>query len=279
MRRVSKIEEPVKGSSCPAERRCSFASRTWKGIMKRTALVTFLMTMLPFAGLAGATDAVMPKGVVELFTSQGCSSCPKADAAFEKLAHDSSVIALSYHVDYWNYLGWKDTLSTPENTRRQYDYAAGLKRSNVYTPQAVVNGRMHLNGGDLRAIEQQIVSLATEKQALDIPISVTLDDDCIRIGVAPGKGDAHVVIAYFTPRLDVRIEKGENAGKTISYHNVVSSLETIGMWEGDELKIQLPVDMLGKPGKERAAILLQTEGSDGALGPIRGGALVPVPAS
>lgn len=247
--------------------------------MKRTVMMTLLMAVLPFASMASAADAVTPKGVVELFTSQGCSSCPKADAAFEKLAHDTSVIALSYHVDYWNYLGWKDTLSTPENTRRQYDYAAGLKRSNVYTPQAVVNGRMHLNGGDLRGIEQQIGALASDRQAPDVPITVTLDDDCIRIGIAPGRGDAHVVIAYFTPRLDVRIEKGENAGKTISYHNVVSSLETIGMWEGDELKIQLPVDMLGKPGKERAAILLQTEGSDGALGPIRGGALVPIPAS
>ncbi len=250
---------------------------TWKRIMKRTVWMTLALTVLPYAGWAYAADAVIPRGVVELFTSQGCSSCPKADAAFEKLAHDSGVIALSYHVDYWNYLGWNDTLSTPDNTRRQYAYAAGLGRSNVYTPQAVLNGRSHLNGGDLRGIERQIADLANKKQALDTPVSIELDDDCIRIGVAAGTGNAHVVIAYFTPQLDVRIEKGENAGKTISYHNVVSSIETIGMWEGEALKLQLPLDVLGKKGRERAAILLQSETGDGALGPIRGGALVPVP--
>ncbi len=245
--------------------------------MKRLVMMALGMAILPLADLASAAEALVPKGVVELFTSQGCSSCPKADAAFEKLAHDPSVIALSYHVDYWNYLGWNDTLSTPENTRRQYDYAAGLGRSNVYTPQAVLNGRAHLNGGDLRGIEQQIGTLAARQQALDIPVTVELDEDCIRIGVGAGKGAAHVVIAYFTPELDVRIEKGENAGKTISYHNVVSSIETIGMWEGEALKLQLPIDVLGKHGRERAAILVQTERPGGALGPIRGGALVPVP--
>lgn len=245
--------------------------------MKRSAVMALVLTVLPFAGMASAAETVLPRGIVELFTSQGCSSCPKADAAFAKLASDGSVIALSYHVDYWNYLGWEDTLSTPENTRRQYDYAAGLGRSNVYTPQAVLNGRTHLNGGDLRGIEQKIGSLAASGQALDIPISVELDEDCIRIGVGAGQGDAHVVIAYFTPELNVRIEKGENAGKTISYHNVVSSIETIGMWEGGALQLQLPLDVIGKHGRERAAILLQSEGGNGALGPIRGGALVPVP--
>lgn len=230
-----------------------------------------------FSGVAVAAEPGVPKGVVELFTSQGCSSCPKADAAFEKLAQDKNVIALSYHVDYWNYLGWADTLSTPENTRRQYDYAAGLGRSNVYTPQAVLNGRAHLNGADLRSIEQQIDAFSGEKQGLDIPVSAELDDDCVRIGIGPGSGNAHVVIAYFTPELDVLIEKGENAGKMVSYHNVVSSIETIGMWEGEALKLQLPIDVIGKKGRERAAILLQSEKPDGALGPIRGGVLVPAP--
>lgn len=239
--------------------------------------MALVLSILPFVTTTSEAEPVRPRGVVELFTSQGCSSCPKADAAFEKLARDGSVIALSYHVDYWNYLGWEDTLSTPENTRRQYDYAAGLGRSNVYTPQAVLNGRTHLNGGDLRGIERKIGDLSASERGLDVPISVSLDDDCIRIDVASGKGAAHVVIAYFTPELDVRIEKGENAGKTISYHNVVSSIETIGMWEGEALKLQLPLDVLGKQGRERAVILLQSEGEKGVLGPIRGGALVPVP--
>lgn len=245
--------------------------------MKKSILVTVLSLALPLASAVSGAERQLPKGVVELFTSQGCSSCPKADAAFEKIARDPEVIALSYHVDYWNYLGWDDTLSTPENTRRQYDYAAGLGRSNVYTPQAVLNGRAHLNGGDLRGIEAQIAALADKGETLDIPVHAALDDDCIRINVGAGTGDAHVVVAYFTPEQMVRIEKGENAGKTIAYHNVVTSIETIGMWEGKALDLQLPMDVLGKKGRERAVILVQTKRHDGALGAIRGAALVPIP--
>ena len=113
-----------------------------------------LIAGLAFAGPLLAADGT-PKGVVELFTSQGCSSCPPADAAFRKLVSQGNVIALAYHVDYWNYLGWADTLSSKENTARQYGYARMMGRSNVYTPQAIVNGRDHLAGADLAGINME----------------------------------------------------------------------------------------------------------------------------
>lgn len=247
--------------------------------MKPVRLAAILLATLPLAGAALAGELQMPRGVIELFTSQGCSSCPKADAAFQRLAAEPDVIALSFHVDYWNYLGWKDTMSTPENTRRQYDYAAGLGRSNVYTPQVIVNGRDHMNGSDLPAIRSQVEDLGQARKGLDVPIAIERDDDCIRISVGSGQGSAHVSVAYYTPEQQVRIEQGENAGKTITYRNVVTSLETIGMWEGEPIKLMLPSDVLGKKGRERAVILVQQEGKDGALGPIRGAALIPAAGS
>lgn len=219
----------------------------------------------------------MPKGVVELFTSQGCSSCPKADAAFKRLANRKDVVALSYHVDYWNYLGWADTLSSPENTQRQYDYAAALGRRNVYTPQAVINGRTHLNGGDLAGIEGNLERMSGAATGLSIPVSLSLDDDCIDIAIGgrASGGKADVLAAYFTRSRDVTIGKGENAGKTITYSNIVTDLQTISMWQGKPLDLDLPLAMLKKKGHDSVAILVQSKNPDGSPGPILGAALLP----
>lgn len=245
--------------------------------MNRLALATLFLSALSLGHGAVAADGKGPVGVVELFTSQGCSSCPRADAAFQTLADRPDVVALSFHVDYWNYLGWADTLSSSDNTERQYAYAKALGRSNVYTPQAVVNGRAHLNGADLTGIVDRVEDLAGESRGLDVPVTIRRDDNGIRISVGAGKGRAHVAVAYFTRNVQVAIAKGENAGKTVSYRNVVSSLETIGMWDGRPLDLMLPPDVLGKEGREGAAILVQDEGADGVLGPVRGAGLIPAP--
>lgn len=244
-------------------------------MMKRLWLLIPLATCLPAVCFGGEAASAMPRGVVELFTSQGCSSCPQADKAFSRLANDPSVIALSFHVDYWNYLGWKDTMSSAENTRRQYEYAAAFGRSNVYTPQAVLNGRVHVKGGDLPAADMRFQSLTDERQGLDIPVKVVREDDCLDIDIGDGSGTASVVIAYFSRERQVRIDKGENAGKTITYRNVVQSVETIGMWEGKAIRLTLPLDVMTRDGHEGAAILVQSDGGKGKLGPIRGAALVP----
>ena len=121
--------------------------------------VALAFGLLAAAGApAGAQEKQAVKGVVELFTSQGCSSCPPADAALKSLVDEGDVVALAYHVDYWNYLGWADTLASKDNTDRQYAYARMFGRNGVYTPQAVLNGREHINGADISGIRDRIAA-------------------------------------------------------------------------------------------------------------------------
>ncbi|MFN7026778.1 MAG: DUF1223 domain-containing protein, partial [Pseudorhizobium sp.] len=133
----------------------------------RSALV---LAALLIAGTVTAQEGKAPQGVVELFTSQGCSSCPPADQMLKDLIRQGDVVALSYHVDYWNYLGWADTLSSKENTERQYGYAQSFGRSGVYTPQAVINGRDHVKGTELSTINGKISSLAASGEGLTVPV-------------------------------------------------------------------------------------------------------------
>jgi hypothetical protein len=210
------------------------------------------------ASTASAQEAIKPKGVVELFTSQGCSSCPPADKALETLAREGEVVALSYHVDYWNYLGWADTLASKDNTDRQYAYARMFGRNGVYTPQAVLNGREHINGADIRGIRSRIGTMPNEGKGLSVPVDVEVKNDELRIRVGPGEGKANIVIAYFERERTINIDKGENLGKTVNYWHAVTDMETIGMWEGKETNLVLPADMLKKKKKAGGcAVLLQ----------------------
>ncbi|MBW8283582.1 MAG: thioredoxin family protein [Rhizobium sp.] len=223
---------------------------------------------------ARADDAAMPKGVVELFTSQGCSSCPPADAALQTLARKGEVVALSYHVDYWNYLGWADTLATPENTARQYAYARSLGRSGVYTPQAVVNGRDHLKGTDAEVIEGRLDGLRARGHGLTVPIHAGRRGDEIEISIGAGNGKADVVVVYFRQQQTVEVLKGENTGKTISYWNSVIDVQTVAMWDGEALDLVLPAKMIGSEGADGCAVLLQSSGPHGEPAAIRGAALL-----
>lgn len=189
------------------------------------------------AALAG------PKAVVELFTSQGCSSCPPADALLAELAERDDVIALSLHVDYWDYLGWKDTFGRSENTARQYAYGKARGDGKVYTPQMVVNGAGDFVGSSREAVEQAIAAAALP---LDVSIRRTAGAIEIAIGAAP-EGEPMprkmtVRLVVFDSAATVVIERGENAGRTASYRNVVDSMRPIGMWKGEPLEISLPAD-------------------------------------
>ena len=222
------------------------------------------------ASAAHAQDAGAPKGVVELFTSQGCSSCPPADKALETLAREGKVVALSYHVDYWNYLGWTDTLASKDNTDRQYAYARMFGRNGVYTPQAVLNGREHINGADITGIRARIASMPDEGKGLKVPVDVEVKNDELRIRVGPGEGKANIVIAYFEQERTIDIDKGENRGKTVNYWHSVTDMETIGMWEGKETNLVLP-DMLKKKKKAGGcAVLIQRMKSADTPGAILG---------
>lgn len=221
-----------------------------------------------------AGDVVSPAGVVELFTSQGCSSCPPADAALKNLIDEGRVVALAYHVDYWNYLGWADTMASKENTARQYAYARMLGRSGVYTPQAVINGRAHINGADLPGIRGKVATLDRTGKGMTVPVTATRRGDEIDIQVGSGDGKANVVVAYFNRQQQVSVEKGENSGKTISYLHSVNDVQTIGMWDGKPANFVLPATVLDETRNGGCAVLLQRMKDGETPGPIVGATML-----
>lgn len=226
-----------------------------------------------FAFAVGAEDAVRskPVGVVELFTSQGCSSCPKADKAISEIAGQPDVVTITYHVDYWNYLGWQDTLSDKANTDRQYAYAKTLGNTNVYTPQIVLNGARDMKAAAPFVIRSNLKKLADAGEGINVLVTATLASDELTISVGSGVGKADVVIAYFKRATVVDIKSGENQGRKMTYRNSVTRLETVGMWDGKALTIKLPAATV-KYGQDGCAILLQSHDKDGNPGRIYGAA-------
>lgn len=236
-------------------------------IARLAALTLMLLTPL----LAQA--AQRPSGVVELFTSQGCSSCPPADAVLAELAERDDVIALAYHVDYWDYLGWEDHLAAPENTARQRAYGASLE-SSPYTPQAVVNGARDTVGSRRDDIAAAIDG-APEGAALSIDVGLTEKDGSIFVDVGAAETtslDAHIVVVSYKPREVVEIGAGENRGRRIDYRNIVRSFQTVGMWHGESMRLELPTSEMMKNGG--CAILVQAYDAYGRPGPILGAARV-----
>lgn len=243
-------------------------------------------TVLGAAG-AGAVSLLVPqqvkasdnvarpiRGVVELFTSQGCSSCPPADKFLHTLLDRDDVLPLAFHVDYWDYLGWKDTLASPQNTQRQYAYRETLGNRSPYTPQAVINGASHVVGSRGNQVE---AGLAAGINDLYVPISVVKDDMHMRITVGAVDGfakPATLTIAYFQSKTEVVVERGENHGKTLVYANAVRSLDTLGMWSGEALTKDMPLAELSKHNADNCAILVQQTSDSGAPGPILGAAVL-----
>ncbi|GAC1043998.1 DUF1223 domain-containing protein [Rhizobium sp. No.120] len=239
----------------------------------------FLAPLLAGIGLASslhAQEAPKIKGVVELFTSQGCASCPPADAAFRKLIRQGNVVALAYHVDYWNYLGWNDTMASKDNTARQYAYARTMGRSGVYTPQAIVNGRDHMNGADLSGINVKLDEFVRLGEGLTIPVSADMKGDELEIKIGAGQGKANVVAVYFDKEQMVAPKGGENTGQQIAYMHAVSDVETVGMWDGKAMSLVLPSTVLDKAGRKGLAILLQASTPAGDPAAILGATVLTV---
>lgn len=240
--------------------------------------IAAVLAIVASVACAQAEETVKSKpiGVVELFTSQGCSNCPKADRAIESLAGRSDVITIAYHVDYWNYMGWQDTLSAKENTERQYGYAKTLGIRNVFTPQIVLNGVHDTKLTNPDGIVDALQQLGGTDHAMPVTVSAVLSPEEMTItigdGVAPGVEKADVVVAYFRKHSTVEIQKGENQGKKIVYRNAVTKLETVGMWEGKALTVKLPAAVLAKRGFDGCAILLQSHDADDNPGRILGAA-------
>ncbi|MEQ1951654.1 thioredoxin family protein [Mesorhizobium sp. CN2-181] len=248
---------------------------------KLTRLAAFALVAIGFAIAAdrASAESRKPLGVVELFTSQGCNSCPPADALFSELVRKGEVVALAYHVDYWDYLGWRDTLAQPENTQRQRDYGRAFGIRSVYTPQAVINGRVHVNGAKKWAVKGTLETLLNSGKGLSVDLKATVQGESlvIQTGTGPSNSKAHLVLVYFDSAKPVTIERGENSGNTITYWNAVTDVQTAGMWHGEAARFELPVSEIAK--KEGCAALLQAVSKDGMPGPILGAAIIRNPES
>lgn len=210
--------------------------------------------------------------VVELFTSQGCSSCPPADRLFKSFAGRRDIVALSLPVDYWDYLGWKDTLASAKNSERQRAYARERGDGAVYTPQMVVNGMAHAVGSDRSQIERQIARTSMEFAQRRVPVRFWRTNSLLVIeaGTAPEgvkTSDCTVWLAVVQDVAEVEIHRGENSGRTIQYYNVVHELVPVGTWNGTPLRVQLATQSVLRPGKSYAVLL-----QEGMGGPILGAA-------
>ena len=255
---------------------------TSRGALHIAACVAFAGTVLLTARATNADDA-RPRAVIELFTSQGCGKCPPADALLGRLAADPSLVTLTYAVDYWDYLGWKDTAARPEFTQRQRAYAEVRGDRTVYTPQVVIGGRAHAVGSDRDAIDRTIASLAGEGAGpmVDVDIETTRDALVVRVADGPeslAAPRATVWLVRYERSRTIPIGRGENSGKTVTYTHLVKALQPIGMWKGKALRIELPRRDVTPESEEGCAVLLQVESDDGP-GAILGARRVERPAT
>jgi hypothetical protein len=211
-----------------------------------------------------------PRAVLELFTSQGCSSCPKADAMLDELSKRPDIVTLAFHVDYWDYTGWKDTFGTKDNSDRQRAYAQSWGDSRIFTPQLVVNGT-----GGLVASKREAVNRALGSATLPLRVSLSEGADDDLVVTVPGKAGlkkAMIWLVTFLDRADVTIDRGENAGKQVTYTQIVTGKQVLGLWDPDKgASLTLPLSELLANNSNGAAVLVQEE-KDGLPGPILGAA-------
>jgi hypothetical protein len=216
---------------------------------------------------ATAARAEPVKAVVELFTSQGCSSCPPADALVHDLARQPGIIAITLPVDYWDYLGWKDTLASPLFSKRQRQYAKDRGDGQVYTPQTVVNGTSHHIGSDRGTIARALPAAA-------LPVAITLSERPqapaeISLPAAPAAIRGGTVwLLPIARREQVVIMRGENRGKTISYTNVARDLIKLGDWTGQAQSFQIPIEPVSPQKADGFVVILHRDG--GKIGKIVG---------
>ena len=195
------------------------------------------------------------RAVVELFTSQGCSSCPAADRLLGELANDPTLVSMSLPIDYWDYLGWKDTLAEPRNTARQRAYSKLRPDREVYTPQVVVNGSFHALGSDQAAIEKMIAKSRQNTSALALPVSVSVASGKLNASFTGDGRSAEVWVVGLAKAITVVINRGENKGKTITYYNVARSWHKLASPDGKTWSI--PLAEIDGEGVSRAAVLVQ----------------------
>ncbi|KIC44029.1 hypothetical protein RA28_13600 [Ruegeria sp. ANG-S4] len=212
--------------------------------MLKSVLLSSALTMF----CAGATLAESDPVVVELFTSQGCSSCPPADRIMHELVKRDDVIGLALHVDYWDYIGWKDEYANPDHTARQRAYAREGGRTMIYTPQMVINGQQDVVGAKAGELDRIITAHLTA--APEAEVTATKSGDTVSVEVAsinlPAGEVYDVRIVQYSPLRHASIRRGELAGHDLDYANVVENWQTAGQWDGaarQSFSVSLPADL------------------------------------
>ena len=257
-------------SKFPGMKILSWNTRLPRAVVRSTAAALVSFGLLALTAHQGALAEPGKRAiVVELYTSQGCNSCPPADKLLGVLAERDDVVALTFNVDYWDYLGWKDTLAQAAYTERQRHYAASLRNRTVYTPQMVIGGRQHAVGSDRAAVEAAIeAERRRDAEKQDAPaLRIEHRDGRILVTLSAAKdnhADATVWLVRYDQRRDVPIERGENAGHNLSYFNVARDMRALGQWHGQAMQLDLSRDQLAEGGRDGCAIIVQK----GPVGPV-----------
>lgn len=219
-----------------------------KSFMRSAAMVSAMA--LP----AAADDRPV---VVELYTSQGCSSCPPADALLGELAGMDGVIALALHVDYWDYIGWADVFARPDHTARQKSYARAAGQRMIYTPQMVIDGVELVSGNKPMHVAEAIQAHKARDTGVTVGLVRQGDEVIVTVeSVRPIDGRAVVQLVRYHGAATVEIERGENAGRTITYHHIVTAWDEIGAFTGDARQ----EFVAAAPGEEAVVAIVQMEG-------------------
>jgi hypothetical protein len=220
--------------------------------MASGAILRLATVFVGLAWAAGPAAAAPLPVVVELFTSQGCSSCPPADALLAELAKRDGVIALGFHISYWDRLGWKDPLSSEASTARQAAYARRFNGGQIYTPQIVVDGTSEMVGSDRAAV---LAALGAARPVAAAPVSFAADHRSVAIGAGAGQGQ--VLLVRFARHRTTQVGAGENGGRTAEDANGVERLATLGSWNG--AAVRFPVEPPGD-GEGLAVVVQAADG-------------------
>jgi hypothetical protein len=239
------------------------ARMSFRRVVRVCAFLASAAALLPaVSAQAGARRPV----VVELFTSQGCDSCPPADALLTQLATRKDVIALSMPITYWDMLGWKDTLASDSCTRRQKSYAQQMKRGGVYTPQMIVDGVTDVVGSRDAPVNAAIAAREADEE--DVPVTLTATNQSLHIVIGAddhADGNATIWLFRIQPWAKVAVGGGENGGHTLTYTNSVRDIHAVGLWNGHAVTLDLPRDVMSAQPHDEFAVVVQEGGGYGRI--------------
>ena len=233
----------------------------------KSSLGRWLVAALWLCCTAGASAQQRPL-VVELFTSEGCSSCPPAEAAIGQLSTRADIVALAYHVDYWDELGWRDRFGLAQSVQRQNTYARNLHHASVYTPQIVIDGRFDTVGADGSALAK---ALAAQRTSAPLNLSLREAELLVDIGAQPQSPGCDVLLVPYLRHAVSAIGRGENAGRNLEEFNIVREVRILGGWKGEPKAFRVPVSSLPRDATD-VAVLIQPAGQ----GPMVGAAIQPL---